>query len=155
MPAKKMEPVKVDKIVKTLGVEGEEKKMYNRQPLLFDEKDRYAPTLVEPAVVSTPEIVVSQAEINEIKEEQTVRFELYVDEKIEEAKEVEKTEDISDVLTMRYEEKLIEQKNISSDGFLNKPANIYAQTSLQPEPVKHDDMPIEKKKEEPVKKKNR
>ena len=39
---------KNNKIVMTLGIEGEEKKMYNQQHLPFVDKDPYAPTLKEP-----------------------------------------------------------------------------------------------------------
>src|SRR4030095_10355068 len=53
MPAKKMLP-KDEKIVLTLGVEGEEKKMYNQQPLPFEEKDPYVPTLSEPVETPSP-----------------------------------------------------------------------------------------------------
>src|SRR5678816_2415472 len=53
MPAKKMEKPREDKIVMTLGIEGEEKKMYHQSPLLFEKKDEYAPTLVEPVTEKT------------------------------------------------------------------------------------------------------
>jgi cell division protein FtsZ len=135
MPAKKMEH-KAEKIVMTLGIDGEEKKMYNPQPLPFEQKDEYAPTLSEPAVAASPIIIQEPVAITEVKQEENLRFELQVPEvTVEEKKEEEKTTEATEILMMRYEEKNIPENKISSGAFLNKPENIYEQSPLQTQQV--------------------
>src|SRR6266496_5193261 len=46
-PAEKKPASADEKIVMTLGVDGEEKKMFNQQPLPFTDKDPFAPKLIE------------------------------------------------------------------------------------------------------------
>ena len=130
MPAKKMEKIKEDKIVMTLGIDGEEKKMYNQSPLPFEEKDEYAPTLNMPVIEAMK--IVEPVISNEIKEEENLKFELEIpelkmEEKIEEQEEervIEKEEEIPSILNMMYEEKIEEKPAHTS--FLNKPSSIYA-----------------------------
>ena len=159
MPAKKMEKPKEEKIVMTLGIDGEEKKMYEQPHLPFDEKkvDEYAPilseTIIEIPVVKAEEPVV----INIIKEEETVyelqmpevKAEVYNHEPIlsEQTKETEaantdEEEEVPSILNIRYEEKAVPKKQVSNT-ILNKPATIYAMHIETPEP--------EVKKEEPKK----
>ena len=137
----------------TLGVDGEEKKMYNQQPLPFEEKDPYAPTLNEQVITASPVSMQEPVIFKEIKEERAVSFELYIPQMNPEGKkEEEKAAEIPEILDIRYEEKMPEQKNISSSGYLNKPENVYVQTPLQPEAPEQKDMPVEIKPEEIVKK---
>ena len=139
MPAKKMEKVKEEKIVMTLGVDGEEKKMYNQQPLPFEEKkkDEYAPTLKAPVAEVPPEppAFISHFILAEENNE-VVKFELEIpeikaEEKLPEIKEAEiKIEEIP-ALNILYEEKIIEEKK-EKPSFLNKPSTIYAQQNEAP-----------------------
>jgi len=135
MPAKPMEKPKEEKIVMTLGVAGEEKKMYNQQPLPFEEKkkDEYAPALKTNVEDFVPEPlgIVSDLVSNEEKSEPIVfdlkTPEIKAEEKLSEAKK-EETEPAINVL---YEEKAEEQKT-EQPSFLHKPATIYAQQNEAP-----------------------
>jgi cell division protein FtsZ len=153
MPAKKMEKNKEGKIVMTLGVEGEEKKMYNQTLLPLEEKkDVYAPTLSEP-VTEVPVVNMHEPSIIETKEEEPLRFEFELNENkvVEEEikKEVIKEEEIPSIMSMYYEEKTIDTKP-ETPSFLHKPASIYAQQNEQPvAQIKKE----EPKKEEPKKEK--
>lgn len=138
-----------EKIVMTLGVEGEEKKLYNQQPLPFVEKDSYAPKMVEepeqpkrisPVFFVSPKHQDEQPKKEEVVENnEAVHFELFV-QKEEPVKKSEKAEAIKaetkpDEFQMKYVEKEIpiaketpvQQK--ASTAFLNKPKNIYAEAS--------------------------
>lgn len=158
MPAKKMEKPKEEKIVMTLGVDGEEKKMYEQPHLPFEEKkvDEYVPTLSEP-VAEVPVMKVEAPQVIEtVKEEETVyelqmpevKTEVYNEEPIfkEAIKEPEiihaaEEEEVPSILNIRYEEKAAEKK--PAPTILHKPANIYAM---------HAETPVhEIKKEEPKK----
>ncbi|MBS1746744.1 MAG: cell division protein FtsZ [Bacteroidetes bacterium] len=143
MPAKPMEKPKQEKIVMTLGVPGEEKKMYEQPDLFVEEKkDEYAPTLSSPVEI----IAVEKTEIlpvNEVQEEpQVLHFELEIpQDNQQEAVKEEEQEETNPLLNLFYEEKT-EQKT-AQPTFLNKPSNIYAQQKETPA--------VETKKEEPKK----
>ena len=154
MPAKKMEKIKEEKIVMTLGVDGEEKKMYEQKNLPFEEKktDEYAPTLNMPVIeaIKVEEPVV----VPEKKDENRFTFELEIpevkaEEKVQQpvAEKEETPEEIPSMLNILYEEKMEEPKAAPS-AFLNKPSSIYAQQNEKPasKMVKE-----EIKKEEPQK----
>jgi cell division protein FtsZ len=157
MPAKKMEKIKEEKIVMTLGVAGEETKMYNQTHLPFEEKktDEYAPTLNMPVIEA---IKIETPVVAEKKEENHITFELEIpeiktEEKIQE-REIEKEkvpEEIPSILTMLYEEKMEEPK-VAPSAFLNKPSSIYAQQNEKPASasiVKEEIKKEEPKKEQP------
>ncbi|HEX5153879.1 MAG TPA: cell division protein FtsZ [Parafilimonas sp.] len=153
MPAKKMERPKEDKIVMTLGVEGEEKKMYHQSPLPFEKKDEYMPTLVEPVVEEVT--VPLPAVIDERDDEMPLRFELEIPGMKEEERQEastqqteEKQEETPSILSIVYEEK-VEEAKPEPPAFLNRPSSIYAQ---QAEASASEAKPsIEVKKEEPKK----
>ena len=146
MPAKKMEKPKEDKIVMTLGVEGEEKKMYHQSPLPFEKKDEYTPILVEPAAEkeTIPPPVIAEAR----DDEKPLIFELEVPEIKVEEKQGEKQEEIPSILSMMYEEKIVEAKP-EPPTFLNRPSSIYAQQTEKP--ASEAKPLVEAKKEEPEK----
>jgi cell division protein FtsZ len=149
MPAKPMEKPKEEKIVMTLGIAGEEKKMYNQQPLPFAEKkkDEYEPELKTNVEDFVPEPlgIVSDLVSNANKSEPIV-FDLQIpemkaEEKLPEIKEPEVKEEELPALNILYEEKADEQREQPS--FLHKPATIYAQQNEAPV--------VQIKKEEPKK----
>ncbi len=142
-PFAKREPVvvkpaapPVEKIVMTLGIDGEEKKMYNQQPLPFIDKDPYAPTLTEepaevvaatvfsiaPKEIPRPTIIFEQAE-------QPVHFELSVQApeaegaKPSPAKEEPASLPVAEPLFL-YDEKEIDAPK--TESILRRPSNIYA-----------------------------
>jgi cell division protein FtsZ len=149
MPAKKMERPKEEKIVMTLGIDGEEKKMYNQPHLPFElkeENDKYAPTLNVPVIEA---IKIDEPVINEIKEEENLKFELEISEtkpgetiKEQEPEKEEDQQESHSLLAMLYEEKAAESK-VVQPSFLSKPFNVYAQKTETPV--------VEVKKEEPKK----
>ena len=159
MPAKKMEKPKEEKIVMTLGVDGEEKKMYQQPHLPFEEKkvDEYAPTMSEP-FVEIPVMKIEVPVVIETTKEEEIVYELKMPEAKEEVfiiepvlEEVikeqeiinaEKEEEVPSILNIRYEEKVAEKKPVSAP-ILSKPATIYAMHAETPE--------LEIKKEEPKK----
>ncbi len=151
MPAKKMEKIKEEKIVMTLGIDGEEKKMYNQQPLPFvEKKDEYAPTLKDTAEDFTPEPLgfASEITMGEQKSE-PISFELEIPQIKSEEKKLTDTKDIVlpkeeelPALNILYEEKTVEEKK-EQPSFLNKPSTIYAQQNETPV--------VQIKKEEPKK----
>ncbi|HVX49135.1 MAG TPA: cell division protein FtsZ, partial [Chitinophagaceae bacterium] len=140
-PFAKAEPAAVkeqqeEKIVMTLGVEGEERKMYNQQPLLFEEKDPYAPRILEmpqPAaapvpVKEMPEKIVATT----VKQEQIV-FELkpvITEERQEEPAAPANEETVDPLLQIQYTEKPVAQAQQPAEprpavrsGFLSKPSH--------------------------------
>ncbi len=139
MPAKKMEKVKEEKIVMTLGVDGEEKKMYNQQPLPFvEKKDEYAPTLKNAVEDFTPEPLGFTSEISMAEQKsEPIVFDLQIpeikgEEKLAEVKAPDiKEEEELPVLNILYEEKIVEEKNVKP-SFLNKPSTIYAEENEAP-----------------------
>ena len=158
MPAKKMEKIKEEKIVMTLGVDGEEKKMYEQKNLPFEEKktDEYAPTLNMPVIeaIKVEEPVV----VPEKKDENRFTFELEIpevkaEEKVQQpvAEKEETPEEIPSMLNILYEEKMEEPKAAPS-AFLNKPSSIYAQQNEKPAPkMVKEEIKKEEPKKEPVK----
>lgn len=133
---------KVEKIVMTLGVDGEEKKMYQpQQSLPFEEKDPFAPHLSENEPQQAPSVFVSkpvmdepQAQVPEptIAPDGSLHFELSP-EITQPVKPVEPVEPPQ----MQYTERPV--SNTSAGGFLNKPANIYAENNFsQPAPQQQE-----------------
>ncbi len=163
---KKPEP-KLEKIVMTLGIEGEEKKLteQSQQTLLqqaipFEEKDEYAPQLKE-EVVEPPTInIFSTTELNAITAESSNTIESETAEKIHFELSTEITDTVSaNSLTVidqpaesetkpEVEEiKLVEKPMIAasaSHSFLAKPFNIYAEPVHQ----QQNNQPISKPVEE-------
>ncbi|MGN6617061.1 MAG: cell division protein FtsZ [Ilyomonas sp.] len=135
-PVVQKQEVKEEKIVMTLGVEGEEKKMYNQQPLPFEDKDPFAPKLVEqneqPSSSAKP--VYEEAKVPEtpmpVEEDKMIlHFELAPE--ITEPKQPEqpkKEEMLNEQSPFQYFEKPVDaQPKVTVGGFLNKPSNIYAE----------------------------
>ncbi len=147
------EPVqKEEKIVMRLGIEGEEKKMYNQAPLPFEDKDPFAPRIMDATDSFRMPVFKEEsqpASITAAVEKQVV-FELTVP--VEPTKQIEqepikKTASIDPLLQMTYAEKPVENavpqtvlpennfaeakpfesKTTARSSFLNKPANIYAE----------------------------
>jgi cell division protein FtsZ len=148
MPAKKMEKPKEEKIVMTLGIDGEEKKMYNQKSIPFEEKDVYAPILVGPEVAA-PVAIISTSKIEEEPQEQVLRFELEIPEEKEPVKE--KEQEAPSIMTLLYEEKPVEQTPTERPSFLNKPSAIYAQNE-KPVEMKQQEIKNEEPKKEELKK---
>jgi cell division protein FtsZ len=169
---KKPAPIE-EKIVMTLGVDGEEKKMYDQQPLPFIEKDPLAPKLeVEEEETRTFSSFVFMQTPTEpprktpgAKTNAPVHFELFT-EKEEAPKEVQpQNGNIRAKSSTDHEIKLTEKKEIkrpenkipehqksSKGGFLSKPKNIYADTSFeqQSQPVKKEEPTIHQQILEPL-----
>lgn len=162
-PAVKEEP-KEEKIVMTLGVAGEEKKMYGQQqPLLFEDKDPYAPRIMEEErVVFTAPVVKEEVKqpAAEKKQEQIV-FELKPIEPVKQAEpEQPKQEAIDPLLQMTYSEKPVTPANIAAEtkpamqpssvrpSFLSKPMNIYSEEMQDNTPV-YREAPQQPKQEVP------
>lgn len=139
MPAKKMEKPKEDKIVMTLGVMGEEKKMYSQKPLPFEEKkkDEYAPTLKTDVEDFVPEPLGMVSDLAEKEEKaEPVIFDLQIpeikaEEKLPEIKAAEIKEEEVPTMNFLYEEKA-EERKVEKPTFLNKPSTIYAQQNQAP-----------------------
>jgi len=152
MPAKKMEKPKEEKIVMTLGLDGEEQKMYGKKTEPVQEKDIYAPTLTE-AETEVAEMILS-APVVEEKDETPLRFELEIPDTktlgivkpVVEEKE-EEIEETPSILNLLYEEKRTEDTKVNVPSFLNKPSSVYAQSNEKTAEAK----PAEVKKEEPKK----
>ncbi|WP_153797022.1 cell division protein FtsZ [Foetidibacter luteolus] len=133
---KKAEP-KPEKIMMTLGVEGDEKKMYQapqQQTLSFEDKDPFAPKLME----TTGEKVIVPAKLYEEPlsvpqqndEPQTIRLELSP-----EITEVKKEEPApvaeNPLVQMQYTEKPTDNGS-AVNSYLNRPSNIYASVPQPP-----------------------
>ena len=150
-PARQMDKPTPEKIVMTLGIDGEEKKMYNQSSLPLEEKkvDEYAPTLSEPAM-EAPVAKIEMPLINTIKEEETLKFELALpEEKIAEPviQKEEAPEETPSILSMLYEEKA--ERKVETPSFLNRPFNVYAQQAETPKAeVKKEEIKKEEKKKE-------
>ncbi|MDB5229605.1 MAG: cell division protein FtsZ [Chitinophagaceae bacterium] len=123
-PAKKQAEIKPEKIVMTLAVDGEESKIEKpqQQSLTFEEKDPFAPSLSEP---SSEE---NQPAYNEMpmpvqEDNSVIHFEL--------SPEITNTIPVKEPVKETSEPgmKLIERpaESYIKGGFLNKPANVYAQ----------------------------
>jgi len=150
---KKAEP-KPEKITMTLGVEGEEKKMYQppmQQALSFEDKDPFAPKLVE----STGEKVIVPVRIEEPVAEQkqepvTLKFELSTDI-THEVKPAEPEKPAEPV--MQYIEKPVANNEpTAANNYLNRPSNIYASFPEPQKPVvpREEVKPVEQPKPAPV-----
>lgn len=127
-PASNPQP-KEEKIVMTLGIEGEEKKLYNQQSLPFEDKDPYAPTLSE-SVEEVPSHLEIKNKTNEenIKEEKEnfpLRFELNP-EITSSSTPLNTTEQTPEEPKMEYKEKPVTPPAHNSSEFLKRPAQIYA-----------------------------
>jgi len=151
-PAVKQQAPKEEKIVMRLGIEGEEKKMYNQAPIPFEDKDPFAPRMMNASDTFRAPVFKeeSQHAVKTNEPEKQVVFELTVPVepvKLKEPEPVEKAEPINELLQMTYTEKPVENvtvQNIPTENrpaeprpfdnkpaarssFLNKPANIYAE----------------------------
>lgn len=148
MPAKKMEKPKEEKIVMTLGIDGEEKKMYQQPNLPYEEKkaDEYAPTLSEPEIKKPAEVPAFISDLLPKENKEVIKLELEIQETETEEKQPEiqepEEEESLPVLNILYEEKIIEQK-IEKPSVLSKPSNIYSQQT---------EIPVQDIKKEEVKK---
>lgn len=122
--------VKEQKIVMTLGIEGEEKKMYNQQQALpFEDKDPFALKLTEAVrenTLHTIEPSYLEAPMPKEEDSSMVRFELESD--IKESASLTS----SSVQSTSPQNKPI---NYNQPGFLNKPSNIYATLESLPSPL--------------------
>jgi cell division protein FtsZ len=131
-----------EKIVMRLGVEGEEKKLYTQPSLPLDDKDPYAPTLVEmphtaPSVIHpSPHFNhgtagVGREEVSSQPAELTAHYELKTPEVTEPAStmplasEYNSANKNSNSLKEGIDETPVAGTN---NGFLAKPSNIYAET---------------------------
>jgi cell division protein FtsZ len=139
--AEKKAEVKEEKIVLSLSADTdekkEEKKHYNQSPLLFEDKDPYAPKLTEvvPQQISMVEIaeekIVEMPVISVLQEVEktSFSFELKMEPTVsltEEPKEEVVTE-------MKLVEKTPEVLQTQPVSFLNKPSNIYSENFSKPE----------------------
>lgn len=133
-----------EKIIMKLGVEGEEKKLYTQPSLQIEDKDPFAPTLVEmpdmlPSVIDLFQQVYN--EVSDVKEEQLSsqkedNLVLQFDPKAE-AREFDPMPLIDEYNisnnnsnTIKAESKQTTIQNTTADtssGFLAKPSNIYAE----------------------------
>lgn len=159
---KKEEP----KIVMTLGVQGEEKKLYTQPSLNLEDKDPFAPTLseqvaaapvvIQPApVMQSPEPVMftlqNEGEVSgDVREElntqpatsqiNKVHFELKPEVK-EAAPAAQPTPMAKPEIKENIEMPVVNK----SSGFLSKPSNIYAEAGL-----KSNQNPMEAKPSTPI-----
>lgn len=163
----KEEP-KEEKIVMTLGVVGEEKKMYGQQqPLLFEDKDPYAPRIIEEERISFSMPVVKEEVKQPVaeKQQEQIVFELKPVEPVKQAApEQPKQEVIDPLLQMTYSEKPVTPANIAAEtkpampsvptpsagrsSFLSKPMNIYSE-DMQGNTPAYREVPQQPKQEAP------
>lgn len=139
-----VEAPKEEKIVMTLGIEGEERKMYGQQqPLLFEDKDPYAPRIMEEQKASVNAPVMKEQKPQPAAEQPgQMIFELKVPELMQQAapEQPAKQEPVEPLLQMQYSEKPampvsqqpVEEKPVMRSGFLSKPMNIYNEEAQQP-----------------------
>ena len=122
----KPEP-KPEKIVMTLGLEGEEKKLtqqpITQQTLSFEEKDPFAPSLSEVTPMPAPNPIYYATPQKE--EPEILRFELSP-EVTGEVKPIQEPTHLEEPVNEALQFKLTERP-----GMLNKPANIYAEQAPQ------------------------
>lgn len=163
----KEEP-KEEKIVMTLGVVGEEKKMYGQQqPLLFEDKDPYAPRIIEEERISFS-MPVAKEEVKQPvaeKQQEQIVFELKPVEPVKQAApEQPKQEVVDPLLQMTYSEKPVTPANIAAEtkpampsvptpsagrsSFLSKPMNIYSE-DMQGNTPAYREVPQQPKQEAP------
>jgi len=139
-----VEAPKEEKIVMTLGIEGEERKMYGQQqPLLFEDKDPYAPRIMEEQKASVNASVMKEQKPQPAAEQpEQMIFELKVPELMQQAapEQPAKQEPVEPLLQMQYSEKPampvsqqpVEEKPVMRTSFLSKPMNIYNEEAQQP-----------------------
>jgi len=141
-------PVAVpEKIVMTLGIDGEEKKMFNKQqPALFADKDPLAPSMVEEVETTAttsvfsiaPQFIAEPEPLTVAEEKTTIHFALAEEapKEVEVPKlntEIPVQEKIKEPV-MKYVEKEAPVVKPVTGSILNRPRNIYADE----QPVKHD-----------------
>ena len=148
----KKEEKKEEKIVMTLGVQNEEKKLYTQPSLPLEDKDPFAPTLSEmsdhsPSVSYPVNEPIGKKAEGKVQEDQPVHFEL--------KPEVTKPVDPLPIVQKAMEEdnKSAIQNNdtaaSTNSGFLSKPSNIYAEakTGSNP-PIPKEEQPSKQHEEE-------
>ncbi len=124
-----------EKIVMTLGVAGEEKKLYN-QRTLFEESDPFAPTLVEEnesvemqVITEHEEKPIAKKEAQPAESNYVLRFELSTDssEPMPEAVSPQAVKEELVQPVLQYTEKPVAKNPVISGGYLSRPTNIYAE----------------------------
>ncbi len=128
---KKAEP-KEEKIVMTLGVVGEEKKIFSPQHLLKEEPviDVYAPTLAQPVQVPETPVapVVEEKPVVEMPLMQTLQIQETPVLPVQPVKEPEPAKEEEPVQpVMQYIEKPAIEEPVYTSRFLSRPSNIYAE----------------------------
>lgn len=129
---KEQQPVKEEKIVMTLGVDGEEKKLYQaQQSLPFEDKDPFAPRLSTEAQEHKT-VFVSKPVMEEPKLPEPVQApdgSLHFELSTEITQPVQPKEEPKPAEPqMQYIEKPVSQvPPANTGGFLSKPVNIYAE----------------------------
>lgn len=150
-----------EKIVLTLGLPGEEKKIQQPMKAIAEEKDIYAPQLTEeePKPVSVILPFATQTFVKEepvvVESKEPLHFELTaeVTEPVVVAKPEEiKPEPVAETPVMKYTEKISEEtvsKNVvAASPFLSRPNNIYAEAQAAKEAVPQPAMQIPEPKVE-------
>ncbi len=156
-PVIKKKEMPEEKIIMTLGIEGEERKLYNQQPIPFEEKDPFAPQITEAEIFTAPAFTlrdeIKTVEHAEAETREVLHFELTPEMKEEVTKPLQPKIEEPLQPVMQYTEKPVENTKVTSAGFLSKPANIYAETKAtpqtQPQPVLQQDAPRPVLKSEP------
>ena len=142
----KVEVKKEEKILMQLGIDGEEKKLYTQPSLALEDKDPFAPQLVEnesagPAIIhpiahyeapAEEKIIIQQpSQILELKTEETPNFRFNI-----QAEEAPKAEvppvpqpagHMRPITNSNVQSGINDVPPIRGGAFLSKPSNIYAQ----------------------------
>lgn len=155
--AKKEEP-KEEKIVMTLGVMGEEKKMYNPQTLFTEEvqqHDPYAPTISIADVSHANGISIVAKEENPIVESEPLMQILQMPETEVPQQNIAQPEIIATEVilppVMQYIEKSNSEPPLYAGRFLSRPENVYAEPPVRNTAVEMPFVPPQPKMEEPLK----
>ncbi|HNP20530.1 MAG TPA: cell division protein FtsZ [Panacibacter sp.] len=137
-------PPVVEKIVMTLGIDGEEKKMYGQQPIPFEEKDPFAPKLVEeeaPLPVFNMVPMQAEPEPERVSSAEALRFELKAETREEtptfKLAQTEMPKPAEPVMQI-VEKNEPAPVNLPPLSYLHRPANIYADSPAAretPQPV--------------------
>ncbi|HYE55841.1 MAG TPA: cell division protein FtsZ [Chitinophagaceae bacterium] len=133
---KKPEPQKEEKVVMTLGVSGEEKKLYNQPALQFEAKDPLAPKMVEVEENKPPVVIFTKEEPRTFtvdKKEEPERIELIYSPSSENSLD---NLDKVDKNTTPSGEKNSPLSAVSG-GYLAKPSNIYAEPKKEQSNPEH------------------
>jgi cell division protein FtsZ len=138
---KKAEPKKEEKVVMTLGVSGEEKKLYNQPALEFEESAENAAPMAEPMLPKELAPTLTEVEDRNYPNVTFTKNEVGKNtvEKNEEPERVELIySSISTVISKDQDSKTpvngVEKSSPSSavkGGYLAKPSNIYAEPKLE------------------------